>query len=72
MLAAGGRLLYVTCSVLRQENESQIKQFLSSHDDAEEKALPADVGVSCEVGRQLLPGVMDMDGFYYAYLTKRD
>ena len=71
MLAAGGRLLYVTCSVLRQENESQIKQFLSSHENAEEKALPADVGVSCEVGRQILPGEMDMDGFYYAYLTKR-
>lgn len=71
MLAPGGRLLYVTCSVLRQENESQIKQFLSAHEDAEEKSLLADVGVACEKGRQLLPGEMGMDGFYYACLTKR-
>jgi len=71
MLAAGGRLLYVTCSILKQENESQIQQFLLSHGDAVEKALPMDVGEPCVVGRQLLPGDMDMDGFYYAYLTKR-
>ena len=72
MLAAGGRLLYVTCSVLRQENELQIKQFLMTHEDAVEKDLAVNVGISCENGRQLLPGEMDMDGFYYAYMSKQD
>lgn len=71
MLAAGGRLLYVTCSVLRQENEAQIKQFLLKHEDAVEKKLAINVGEPCEFGRQLLPGEMDMDGFYYALLAKQ-
>lgn len=71
MLAAGGRLLYITCSVLRQENEAQIKHFLFKHDDAVEKDLVMNVGEPCEFGRQILPGEMDMDGFYYAYLSKK-
>jgi 16S rRNA (cytosine967-C5)-methyltransferase len=27
----GGRLIYITCSVFKEENEDQIEQFLSSH-----------------------------------------
>lgn len=71
MLAPGGRMLYITCSVLKQENEYQIKRFMSSHDDAIEGTLELDVGVECETGRQMMPGEMDMDGFYYAYLHKQ-
>ncbi|HEX7969579.1 MAG TPA: RsmB/NOP family class I SAM-dependent RNA methyltransferase, partial [Stellaceae bacterium] len=29
----GGRLIYVTCSLLREENEAQIERFLASHGD---------------------------------------
>ena len=71
MLKAGGRLLYITCSVLKQENESQIKTFLANHDDALETEIALDIGIKCEAGRQLMPGEMDMDGFYYAYLSKQ-
>ena len=39
MLKPGGKLLYVTCSVLRQENEAQITELLSTHKDALELKL---------------------------------
>ncbi len=29
----GGRIVYVTCSVIRAENEDRIGEFLSRHDD---------------------------------------
>lgn len=70
MLSPGGHLLYVTCSVLRQENEQQIKQLLAELDDASEIRFDADWGVACEYGRQLLPGEGDADGFYFTCLNK--
>jgi 16S rRNA (cytosine967-C5)-methyltransferase len=71
LLAAGGRLLYVTCSVLRRENEEQIGAFLTAHADALEMALDVPWGRPCRYGRQILPGDDGMDGFYYAALSKR-
>lgn len=71
MLAAGGELLYVTCSVFRDENEQQIAQFLAQHDDAAEIQIRADWGQTCKHGRQLLPGEQDADGFYFCRLRKR-
>lgn len=70
MLAPGGRLLYATCSVLRQENETQIGEFLSSHPDARELAIEAEWGIKVSHGRQILTGELGMDGFYYALLEK--
>ncbi|ESS71767.1 ribosomal RNA small subunit methyltransferase B [Methyloglobulus morosus KoM1] len=72
LLASGGMLLYATCSVLKQENEQQLQDFLSSHDDAIECLIADDGwGVPCEVGRQVLTGESSMDGFYYARLIKQ-
>jgi 16S rRNA (cytosine967-C5)-methyltransferase len=72
LLASGGMLLYATCSVLKQENEQQLQDFLSSHDDAIECLIEDDGwGVPCEVGRQVLTGESSMDGFYYARLIKQ-
>lgn len=70
MLSPGGLLLYVTCSVFRQENEAQIKKLLSEQGDAEDVAIDALWGIPCEHGRQLLPGDNDSDGFYFACVRK--
>lgn len=71
LLAAGGRLLYVTCSLLKVENAEQIDAFLARHPDAEAVELPAGPGSRSGKGVQLLPGIDDTDGFFYAALQSR-
>jgi len=70
LLAPGGILLYATCSIFPEENTSVLQQFLAAHPDAAEDKINADWGISCDVGRQILPGMHGMDGFYYARLAK--
>jgi len=70
MLAPGGELLYITCSVFKDENQNQIKQFLANTGDAKEIEISALWGRACDFGRQLLPGEFDADGFYFCRLTK--
>lgn len=70
LLAPGGKLLYVTCSVLAEENSLQLKAFLAAHGDAQPVQLPDTWGVAAGPGRQILTGQGDMDGFYYACLSK--
>jgi 16S rRNA (cytosine967-C5)-methyltransferase len=70
LLAPGGMLVYSTCSVIRQENEQQINAFLGHHDSAREQRIDAEWGFQCTPGRQILPGIQGMDGFYYACLEK--
>ncbi len=72
MLKPGGTLLYVTCSVLKRENELQIAQLMSVRKEAVEIDIDEPWGNPCVHGRQLLPGDMDGDGFYYARLKKQD
>jgi 16S rRNA (cytosine967-C5)-methyltransferase len=72
LLAKGGIVLYATCSVLKQENEQQIQQFLANHDDAIELPIVADWGITTTHGRQILTGMSGMDGFYYARLFKNN
>jgi len=70
VLAAGGELLYITCSVFKDENQNQMADFLSQHADAVEIKIEADWGRSCLYGRQLFPGEQDADGFYFCRLKK--
>ncbi|HYN77012.1 MAG TPA: 16S rRNA (cytosine(967)-C(5))-methyltransferase RsmB, partial [Lamprocystis sp. (in: g-proteobacteria)] len=74
LLAPGGRLLYVTCSLLAAENQGQIAAFLGRWDNARECAMlpdrPADWGVARDHGRQLLPSHGGSDGFYFALIEK--
>ncbi|MFW2404679.1 MAG: 16S rRNA (cytosine(967)-C(5))-methyltransferase RsmB [Gammaproteobacteria bacterium] len=76
LLAPSGRLLYATCSTLRQENDAVVSRFLDAHPDAVEiDAVPAPAS-RCAVpfdgpGLQLLPGAADTDGFYYALMERR-
>ncbi len=69
LLKRGGILLYVTCSVLKCENEQQIIDFLQEHQDAKELPIVSEWGRQ-RGGRQIFPGENDMDGFYYARLQK--
>ena len=71
LLRPGGKMLYSTCSVFKEENECQVADFLRRHADARELPL-VDVawGQARPQGRQILPGD-DMDGFYYALLTRQ-
>jgi 16S rRNA (cytosine967-C5)-methyltransferase len=74
-LAPGGRLLYVTCSVLAAENDEVVGPFVEATADARENdALQnnniRDVMQRKAYGFQVLPGTADMDGFYYACLEK--
>jgi len=70
LLEKGGRLLYATCSILSAENNQQIANFVSRHTDAQPVTIDAQWGRACEFGRQILPGQDNMDGFFYACLTK--
>lgn len=70
LLKPGGRLIYATCSTLRQENDHQISAFLASGDGVGEHRHTETWGREMPTGRQILPGEQGMDGFYYAHLVK--
>ncbi|HEV7489990.1 MAG TPA: 16S rRNA (cytosine(967)-C(5))-methyltransferase RsmB [Rhodanobacteraceae bacterium] len=70
LLAPGGRLVYATCSVLRAENDAVIGTFRAALADVRIVPVPAGFGRTAGDGRQNLPGVGGMDGFYYAILEK--
>jgi 16S rRNA (cytosine967-C5)-methyltransferase len=70
LLAPGGMLLYATCSTLIQENSRQMESFLDTTPDARELPIEAAWGHPQPVGRQILPGEDEMDGFYYARIRK--
>jgi 16S rRNA C967 or C1407 C5-methylase (RsmB/RsmF family) len=67
--------LYVTCSVLAQENSAVVGEFLQAEPAARELPLPAVAARAplrrCAVGWQMLPGgAAGADGFYYALLAR--
>jgi 16S rRNA (cytosine967-C5)-methyltransferase len=71
LLKPGGKMLYSTCSVFRDENEVQLAKFLERHADCVEDDLTQlNWGEKRPHGRQILTGSDNMDGFYYALLTK--
>lgn len=75
LLAPGGRLLYVTCSVLAAENDEVVARFLETTPDAAETSMLQNNNIRAVMrrksrGYQLLPGTDDMDGFYFACLEK--
>ena len=70
ILVKGGLMVYATCSLLKEENETQVASFLRDHPDATEAPIAAEWGSPRQPGRQILSGEDGMDGFYYACLMK--
>ncbi len=84
LLAKGGKLLYVTCSVFHEENQRQVDNFLKTQADAKQLPLAAFESATSdtvawdtatwdtttEKHGQLLPCAQH-DGFFYALLQKQ-
>jgi 16S rRNA (cytosine967-C5)-methyltransferase len=87
LLASGGELLYVTCSIFPEECEEQARWFERAHEDAvrldaPNQLLPTVSGAAAELSAPLSTGThtaksercgadLDHDGFYYARFQKR-
>ncbi|WP_419419493.1 16S rRNA (cytosine(967)-C(5))-methyltransferase RsmB [Legionella sp. D16C41] len=70
LLKAGGVLVYVTCSVLKEENTNQIANFLAKQKDVFYSMEEQPWGIATAYGYQLLPGLNNCDGFFYSVLRK--
>jgi 16S rRNA (cytosine967-C5)-methyltransferase len=77
----GGRLHYITCSLLKAENEDRVAEFLGARDDflpvetshlARLAGLPALAQYASKLGAglRLSPLQTDTDGFYIAALAR--
>ncbi len=70
-VAPHGHLLYITCSVFPEENENQVQRFCADRNDLDICPIRAPVGLHGPFGLQTLPGVHDVDGFFYSLLQKK-
>jgi 16S rRNA (cytosine967-C5)-methyltransferase len=79
LIKLGGRLIYATCSLLEQENQKQIANFLKDHSDF--RLLPIkeiwarSIGTKCpteDIDLLLSPATTNTDGFYCAVLERKD
>ena len=77
----GGRLVYVTCSVLPQENEDQVIAFIQRHPDfkvmpyarywwAATRGEPVASAIASEDFLQLTPFTHKTDGFFIAIMVR--
>ncbi len=72
LVKAGGRLVYVTCSVLPEENEEQVASFVQSYPDFAPVGLSASFPAHPRTqGFQMTPRLTGCDGFYVAALVRR-
>ena len=72
LLAKGGKLLYVTCSIFNEENQQQIDAFLQKHIDAIQLPLLMTLEHENNIQQsngQLIPN-SHHDGLFYALLQK--
>ena len=68
-LKPGGRLLYVTCSLLAVENDEVVSRFAARH-GAHIDSVTLDTGTPRQHGWQTLPNRRGGDGLYFALLRK--
>ena len=70
-LKSGGLLVYVTCSIMPEENWQVAEAFSAEHSDCEELVIDTEWGVKQPFGRQILPSVEGGDGFYFVRFAKK-
>jgi len=70
LLRPGGKLVYVTCSLVSAENEAVVERFFNKVSDGVVEPIPEICGQSRGAGRQRIPGRHDSDGFFYARLRR--
>jgi 16S rRNA (cytosine967-C5)-methyltransferase len=66
----GGSLLYCTCSLFAEENDTVVSRFLAANDNAIVEDISLPTGIPRDFGWQLLPTDPKTDGFYFSLLTK--
>lgn len=76
LVKPGGRLVYATCSVLDEENEAIVQQFLAAHEDfalVKMSAVLAEQKITLEMDDylKLLPNLHQTDGFFAAVLERK-
>ena len=80
LLKPGGRLVYATCSVLPEENEATVQDFLAAHPDFEAvdaaqelaRLKVPEAAFLCEGGHlRLWPHRHGTDGFFAAVIVRR-
>ena len=75
LVKSGGRLIYATCSLLRDENEAIVESFLSGHPDyvlVPANQILAQQQIALDTGEylKLLPHLHGTDGFFAAVFEK--
>ncbi len=60
VLKPGGRLLYATCSIFKEENGDVVQRFMAERTD-----------VILQMEQPILPSETSAEGFYYALLVKK-
>jgi len=73
LVKPGGKLVYVTCSMLSEENEDQVAAFCAAHPDYAPQALarPDIPGHQRGLALQMTPLRTGSDGFFVAALERR-
>ena len=76
LLKGGGRLVYATCSLLNEENEFIVEQFIASHPDFDlvpmSKVLAEQkIDLDMDQYLKLLPHKHGTDGFFAAVLERK-
>jgi len=70
ILKLGGKLLYCTCSLFKEESDEQIDHFINIYNDVKLLPIKDNWGVYSTYGRQTIPGRDEADGFFYSILEK--
>lgn len=76
LVKVGGRLVYATCSILDEENEAIVTQFLAAHDDftlVPVSDVLAEQKIALQTGEylRLFPHIHQTDGFFAAVLERK-